>query len=136
MSFVAAVGTVLVLWRGGAQVLAGQMTLGELIGFLFYLGLFYEPVGRLHGLNQMLQAARAAGERVFDILDAPVEKRAEGAGSTRAPIRNRPDGEPSPPFELGRIRGEVTYQAVGFSYAPERVVLKNVSLQARPGEMI
>src|SRR5437762_7581333 len=74
MSFAAALGTVLVLWVGGAQVLAGGMSLGNLVGFLFYLALFYEPVARLHGLNQMLQAARAAGERVFDILDTPMER--------------------------------------------------------------
>src|SRR2546423_5215354 len=54
--------------------MAGSITIGQLVGFLFYLGLFYEPIARLHGLNQMVQAARAAGERVFDILDAPVER--------------------------------------------------------------
>src|SRR5438093_7059324 len=74
MSFAAALGTVLVLWIGGRQILAGALTLGQLVGFLLYLALFYEPVARLHGLNQMLQAARAAGERVFDILDAPLER--------------------------------------------------------------
>src|SRR6266487_4126872 len=74
MSFVTALGTVFVLWYSGSQMLAGKMTLGQLVGFLFYLALFYEPVARLHGLNQMLQAARAAGERVFDILDAPTER--------------------------------------------------------------
>src|SRR5258705_12625051 len=74
MSFVTALGTVFVLWYSGSQMLAGKMTLGELVKFLIYLTLFYEPVARLHGLNQMLQAARAAGERVFDILDTPVER--------------------------------------------------------------
>jgi ABC-type bacteriocin/lantibiotic exporter with double-glycine peptidase domain len=74
MSFAAALGTALVFWLGGREVLAGTMTLGKLIGFIFYLALFYEPIGRLHGINQMLQAARAAGERVFDILDAPLER--------------------------------------------------------------
>ena len=73
MSFCAALGTVLVLWVGGRMVLAGTMKLGELVGFLFFLALFYEPINRLHGLNQMLQAARAAGERVFDIMDNPTE---------------------------------------------------------------
>ena len=62
MSFFAALGTVLVLWFGGKAVMAGTMTTGELVGFLFYLMLFYEPMARLHGLNQMLQSARAAGE--------------------------------------------------------------------------
>ena len=120
MSFAAALGTVLVLWVGGAQVLAGGMSLGNLVGFLFYLALFYEPVARLHGLNQMLQAARAAGERVFDILDTPMER---ADGTCREPLR-----EP--------VRGEVVYEKVGFSYSPDRVVLKGVSLHARSGEMI
>src|SRR5580765_7688995 len=67
MSFTAALGSGLVLWVGGRLVVQGTMKLGELVGFLLFLALFYEPIARLHGLNQMLQAARAAGERVFDI---------------------------------------------------------------------
>ncbi len=118
MSFAGALGTGLVLWFGGRQVLAHTMSLGELVGFLFYLALFYEPIGRLHGLNQMISAARAAGERVFDIFDAPTE-RTDRNETLRLPVR-----------------GEVVYENVGFSYGPERVVLKNVSLRARPGEMI
>jgi len=65
-----------------------------------------------------VQAARAAGERVFDILDAPVERN-NNTTHLRAPVR-----------------GEVTYENVGFSYSPDRVVLRDISLQARPGEMI
>lgn len=122
MAFAGALGMGLVLWVGGRQVLAGQMTVGQLVGFIFYLGLFYEPVTRLHGLNQMLQAARAAGERVFDILDAPIERAnpdTSGRGTLGLPVR-----------------GEVTYENVGFSYNPDRVVLRNVALHARPGEMV
>lgn len=120
MSFAAALGMGLVLWVGGTRVLEGKMTVGELVGFLFYLGLFYEPVGRLHGLNQMLQAARAAGERVFDILDTDEER----PDAARTQILRAP------------VRGEVVYLDVGFSYRPDRVVLKNVDLHAAPGEMI
>jgi ABC-type multidrug transport system fused ATPase/permease subunit len=121
MSFAGAMGAVLVLWVGGRQVMTDPaMTVGKLVGFIIYLGLFYEPVARLHGLNQMLQAARAAGERVFDILDAPVER---AIGPQRQALR---------PL----VRGEIIYENVGFSYNPERVVLRNVSLHARPGEMI
>jgi ATP-binding cassette subfamily B protein len=122
MGFATALGMGLVLWFGGRAVLAGTMTLGQLVGFLFYLGLFYQPVGRLHGLNQMLQAARAAGERVFDILEAPIERPA--SGSRPLSILKTP------------VRGEVVYDQVGFSYGPERIVLKTISLHARPGEMI
>ena len=120
MSFAAALGSGLVLWVGGGMVLQGSMKLGELIGFLFFLALFYEPIGRLHGLNQMLQAARAAGERVFDILDATTET----DGSQRSQSLRLP------------VRGEVEYVSVHFSYGNERTVLRDVSLQARPGQMI
>ena len=87
MSFAGALGLALVLWVGGRQVLADRLTVGQLVGFMFYLGLFYEPISRLHGLNQMLQAARASGERVFDILDAPVE-RADGCSETSLSSRS------------------------------------------------
>jgi ABC-type multidrug transport system fused ATPase/permease subunit len=120
MSFAAALGTVLVLWVGGRMVLEDTLSLGKLIGFLFFLALFYEPIARLHGLNQMLQAARAAGERVFDILDATAE--------TENPVRTECLRRP--------VRGEVIYDSLNFSYSSQRSVLQNISLHARPGEMI
>ena len=119
MSFFAALGTVLVLWFGGKEVMSGGMTPGELVGFLFYLMLFYEPVARLHGLNQMLQSARAAGERVFDILDHEAERDESNTEELKQPIK-----------------GEVIYENVGFEYEPDRPVLKDISLHAKPGEMI
>lgn len=143
MGFAGAIGFALVLWVGGRMVIQHTMEPGALVGYLLYLGMFYTPVGQLHGLNQMLQAGRAAGERVLDILDA-AEERADG--KRRAPLRQR-------------VRGEVIYEQVSFSYAaewerrpPPRLdpesqlqpagsetgapVLRNISLHARPGEMI
>jgi ABC-type multidrug transport system fused ATPase/permease subunit len=120
MSFAGSLGMVLVLWQGGHQYMAGRLSIGQLVEFLFYLGLFYEPIARLHGLNQMLQAARAAGERVFDILDMPVER-----------DNGLPRGRLKP-----SVRGDVVYENVCFSYQPGRVVLQNVSLHAHPGEMV
>ncbi|MBI5684874.1 MAG: ABC transporter ATP-binding protein [Verrucomicrobia bacterium] len=120
MSFVAALGTGLVLWIGGRQAIAGEMTLGELMGFILYLALFYEPIGRLHGLNQMLQSARAAGERVFDILDAAPEG--------RDPRRTQTLRTP--------VSGEVVFENVGFRYQDGQPVLHDISLHARPGEVI
>jgi ABC-type multidrug transport system fused ATPase/permease subunit len=120
MAFASALGTGLVLWFGGSEVLQGKLSLGDLIAFLFFLGLFYDPVTRLHGLNQMLQAARAAGERVFDILDSTTETtNAQRTETVRT-----------------SVRGEVVYEHVSFAYSPERVVLQDVSLHAQPGEMI
>src|SRR5947207_12454733 len=114
MSFATALGSGLVLWVGGRLVLQGNLSLGQLVSFLFFLALFYEPVSRLHGLNQMLQAARAAGERVFDILDSVAE--------TSNPNRRT--------VLAGDIRGAVDYENVHFAYTPERTVLRNINLHA------
>ena len=119
MSFTAALGSGLVLWAGGRMVVQGTMSLGHLVGFLLFLALFYEPIGRLHGLNQMLQAARAAGERVFDILDATTE--------TSNPHRQQ--------FLRNPVRGEIIFDNVNFSYDSQREVLRGVSLHALPGQM-
>ena len=120
MSFAASLGIGVILWTGGWQVVHGKITAGQLVAFLFYLGLFYDPIRQLHGLNQILQAARAAGERMFDILDAPVE---------------RMDNKRRQPLPLP-VRGEVAYEKVGFCYSPDKIVLREISLLARPGEMI
>jgi ABC-type multidrug transport system fused ATPase/permease subunit len=122
MTFVAWLGFALVLWMGGTMVAAQKLTFGQLVSFIIYLTMFYEPVAKLHGLNQMLQSARAAGERVFDILDTTEER----AGT--APRRR----EALP----GRARGEVRYEDVSFSYGQGRAALKHVSFTAMPGEMI
>ncbi|RME96215.1 MAG: ABC transporter ATP-binding protein [Verrucomicrobia bacterium] len=119
MHFLGSLGIGLVLWVGGGQVLAGRLEVGELVAFMLYAGMFfYEPIGRLHALNQMLQSARAAAARVFDILDAQPE-RADRRGRLPRPVR-----------------GEVIYERVGFRYGPERVILEDINLHARPGQMI
>lgn len=135
MAFASSLGIGLVLWFGGTQVLANRMTVGELVQFLLYLALFYEPIGRLHGLNQMLQSARAASERVFDIMDATEECRMSNVEyRTSGPAQPNSDSQ----FAIRNsqfFRGEVRYENVGFQYSPDRVVLKSISLHARPGQM-
>jgi len=119
MSFFGACGAVIVLWLGGNAVLKGTMTLGELGGSLMLIGLLYDPIGKLHSLNQLVQAGRAAGERVFEILDTPAE-----------PGLHDPD-------ELqASIAGDVRFQAVNFAYSEELPVLHQISLHARSGETI
>src|SRR5215475_3841989 len=109
---VLAVGTVGIL-----EILSGSMRLGDLTAFLILSGFLYEPVGKLHQLNQLLQAGRAAAERVFEIIDEPVESQ-----------RGRK-------FE-GEVRGEIEFRHVSFSYGSELPALSDVSFHARPGETI
>lgn len=118
MSFFAAMGTVLVLLFGGRAVLDGSLTQGEFTGFLFLMPFFYEPVGRLHQLNQILQAGRAAADRVFEIADA-------------VPEANAMDGAP-----LRLTNGHIVFDNVVFTYQGKAATLKGVSLEAKPGQVI
>jgi ABC-type multidrug transport system fused ATPase/permease subunit len=111
-------GIVLVVAVGAKMVLAGAMQLGDLVAFLMLTGFLYEPIGRLHQLNQLIQAGRAAGERVFEIIDTPIEPG----------LADRTD--------VARIVGDIRYKNVSFAYAEGLPALKNVSFHAQPGETI
>jgi ATP-binding cassette subfamily B protein len=116
MNFLASCGMLLIAGFGAHRVLHQQMDIGVLVAFLVLARFLYEPVGRLHQLNQLLQAGRAAGERVFEILDEPPET---DHGVASVPLK-----------------GEVEFRHVHFSYTRGLSVLRDVSLHARAGEMI
>ena len=118
MEFLSSLGLLIVAAFGTSQVLSGQLEIGALVAFFVLTRYLYEPVGRLHQLNQIFQSGRAAGERVFEIMDSAPEVD-EGANQPRKPIS-----------------GNVTYRDVSFSYDPKLPVLHEVSLEARAGEMI
>tara|TARA_B100000427_G_scaffold155194_1_gene129073 strand:+ start:1918 stop:3588 length:1671 start_codon:yes stop_codon:yes gene_type:complete len=119
MSFIGGIGFILVIGFGGNLAIQGQMSPGEITAFLLYLTLFYEPVGRLHQLNQMLQSGRAAAERVFEILDSEDEP-------------GLPDG-----IELkAPIGGRVVYKNVKFNYGDGNETICEVDLNAEPGQTI
>ncbi len=119
MYLAGSLGIVLIVAVGAKTVLSGGMQLGELVAFLMLTGFLYEPIGKLHQLNQLVQAGRAAGERVFEIIDTPIEP-------------GWADGERS----VTRIVGDIRYENVSFSYAEGLTALHRVSLHARPGETI
>lgn len=120
MTFLTSCGLVAVIGYGGHEVLSGRMDIGVLFAFTVVAPFLYEPIGRLHSLNQILQAGRAAGERVFEIIDTPVE-----------PGESVDDLE-----QASAIKGDVRYENVDFSYSDSRPILQDVSLHARPGEMV
>jgi ATP-binding cassette subfamily B protein len=119
MSFFSSCGLVLVVGFGGSAVLSGQMQIGELVAFLGLVAFLYEPIGRLHQLNQLFQSGRAAGERVFEIMDAEAEP-----------------GETADEALAAAIEGDVRFQNVCFSYDESIPVLRNINLHARPGETV
>ncbi len=119
MSFIGGIGFILVIGFGGNLAIQGQMSPGEITAFLLYLTLFYEPVGRLHQLNQMLQSGRAAAERVFEILDSEDEPGLAGGRELKVPID-----------------GRVVYKDVNFNYGDGNEAICEVDLNAEPGQTI
>src|SRR6266566_851112 len=118
MSMFESFGAVLVLGFGSHAVLKGTMQIGDLVAFLMLTAFLYDPISRLHQLNQLMQAGRAAGERVFEILDEPVEV---GLIYRKTPAR---------------IAGDIRYENVSFSYAEGLPALDHVSFHAPPGATI
>lgn len=118
MALFDALGVVLVLGFGASGVLHGTLQLGELIAFIMLTGLLYEPIGKLHQLNQLIQAGRAAGERVFEIIDERTEFVAEGT------------------VRAGRFIGDIRYDDVSFAYAEALPALSHVTFHAEPGQTI
>lgn len=119
MYLIGSLGIVLVVWVGARSVLAGAMQVGDLIAFLMLTGFLYEPINKLHQLNQLMQAGRAAGERVFEIIDQPIEP---GWDVAAAPAK---------------IRGDVRYEDVSFKYGDESVpALQQIDFHAQPGETV
>ena len=118
MHFLTSIGMVIVLWVGARELMSGKIQAGDLTAFLLLLKFFYDPIESLHQLNQILQSGRAAGERVFDILDA------------------EPEADTTGGRELPGISGHVKYEGVGFSYAGKTPTVHGVSLEALPGQTI
>ena len=118
MSMFEAFGAILVLGFGSRAVLAGGMQIGDLVAFLMLTAFLYDPISRLHQLNQLMQAGRAAGERVFEILDERIEP-------------GWIDSKPS-----ARVAGDIRYEEVSFSYADGLPALDHVSFHAPPGTTI
>ena len=117
MYLIGTLGVILTVFLGTRAVLADTMQLGGFLSFLLAVGYLYEPVGKLHQLNQLIQAGRAAGERVFEIIDEPAESQ-RGRKFERA------------------VRGEIEFRDVSFTYGSELPALSNVSFHARQGETI
>ena len=119
MGFATFAGGIIIRWFGGREVITGDMTLGDLLLFMGYMWQFYAPVQGLTRLNQMLQMAAAAAERVFEILDAQPE------------VDDKKDA-----IDLPAIRGDIKFEDVVFSYDGEKDALDGVSFDVKAGQMI
>ncbi|NDD30803.1 MAG: ABC transporter ATP-binding protein [Proteobacteria bacterium] len=110
-------GLAIVLWQGGAAVLDGRLSLGTLVAFLMYVRMLFAPVDDLAEKFNVMQSALVASERLLRILDTAPEPAPSLPGPSRAE---------------GRIR----FDRVSFSYDPDKPVLRDVSFEVAPGEIV
>ena len=104
---------------GTMLYMGGKMTVGDISSFVLYSRKFSGPIREIADIFNELQSSVAAAERVFRIIDEPVEP------ADRADAR-----------VLAGVQGRVQLEHVSFGYTPERTVLKDFSLEARPGQLI
>ncbi len=122
VEIITALGVGLILWYGGAQVLAGVVSLGALVAFLQYAQRFYQPLADLSEKYNILQSAMASSERVFKLIDEP-----------RA-IVSPPDAYR--PAAAATVDGLVEFDGVRFAYKEGEPVLKGVSFRVERGETL
>ena len=117
---VANFGTLIIILFGGLQVIGGSLTIGELVAFNTYLGFLLFPILTIGFLAAQISRAGASSQRVFEVLDAPLE------------VQDKPDAVPLPPISY-----RVEFDGVSFRYpGSERDTLHDISLVAEPGQTV
>jgi ATP-binding cassette, subfamily B, multidrug efflux pump len=118
--FIANVAIVGVLWVGGLEVIAGSMTLGELVAFIGYQGFFLMPIFMLGFVGSVISRAEASAQRIFEVMDAKSE------------VVDKPDAIDAP-----SLSGHVIFDEVSFRYAgSETPVINEISFEALPNQTV
>jgi ATP-binding cassette subfamily B multidrug efflux pump len=119
LEVLSAVAVGLIIWYGGGEIIRARMSLGELVAFLSYMRLFFQPLRELSQKYSIVQSAMASAERIFQLMD------------TRTALT--PAATPlAPP----RVHGSIEFRSVTFGYEPDHPVLHGFSLALRPGETV
>ncbi|HXG53918.1 MAG TPA: ABC transporter ATP-binding protein [Vicinamibacterales bacterium] len=119
---IGALSTAMIIWFGGGWVLEGSLSLGSFLAFLLYSQRFYRPISDLSEKFNILQAAMASSERIFQLLDTPPRITSTLQPSNSGP---RPPGV-----------GHIAFDDVSFAYNDTDEVLRHVSFEVKPGERV
>ncbi len=117
--FLGSAAMALILWYGGSEILKERLTIGELVAFISYMKLFFQPLRELSQKYSIVQSAMASAERIFQLLD------------TTGTI-----AEPRLPAPATGSRGELRFERVVFGYDPRRPVVREVDLRLAPGRTV
>ena len=118
IEIVSALAASLIIWYGGGWVQSGSLTIGSLVAFLLYSQRFFRPISDMSEKFNLLQAAMASSERIFQLLDTPVE-----IESPRQPTRRIADSR-------------IAFEHVTFAYVEGEPVLRDVSFVVEPGQRV
>ena len=113
------VGTAAVVWFGAQRVLDGSLSVGDVLVFLAYLGMLYQPMSALSEGTSVVQSSRTQLQRVFEILDTPCE------------VADGPH-----PLKPASVSGRLQFRDVSFEYEPHRPVLRNINVNVEPGQVV
>ncbi len=118
-NFLMSFGVFFVWYFGGKQILNEELKLGELMAFISYIWMLYQPLKWLGDDYNLMLRAFAGAERIFEVMDSPSD------------LFNDPDATPMP-----KIDGRITFKDVTFGYDPGKPVLREINLTVEQGEMI
>jgi ATP-binding cassette subfamily B protein/subfamily B ATP-binding cassette protein MsbA len=120
IDFLGSLSTALVVWLGGAAVLGERVTPGVLVAFVLYISRFFEPIRDLSRRYDSFQSTMASSERIFGLLDTPIE------------VEDEPGA-----LELPAIRGQISFEHVYFNYSDDpTTVLEEINFNVQPGETV
>ena len=118
VDIIVAIGTCVMLGYGARLVLAGQLTPGGLVLFLFYLGMMYKPMRDLSKMTDTVSKAEVGFDRIREVLE------------TESGMRDLPGAR-----RAGRFQGKIEFDKVSFGYSPDQLILKDVSFEIAPGQV-
>jgi ATP-binding cassette subfamily B protein len=104
---------------GGFFVLGGTIEVGVMVAFVLFVQRFFDPIRALTMHYNVLQRAMASGERIFEVIDVPVD------------IKDKPDA-----LDPEEIDGSISFEDVTFGYLPDQPILKNINFEVKPGETV
>ncbi len=119
IEFISSTGIVIIIFFGGKQAFASELSLENLVTFLLYMNMFYQPITALGQINEGLQQALASGERVLEVLNTEPEIK-----------------ESSDIREINELKGEIEFCQVNFMYVDNIEILKNISFRVKSGDTL
>ena len=128
IELVGALAAAMILWVGGGWVIDGSVTLGSLVAFLLYAQRFFRPISDMSEKFNVLQGAMASSERIFTLLDTPVQVQQGESATTRTSL--------PAPLAPGAALGAIAFEHVTFSYVDGEPVLRDVSFRVERGQRV